>query len=432
MADRGARPCVVVLGSNFAGLGTAQKLRKFAGNAVDIVVIDRKSYLLFVPNISSDVFADRNPALHQRMEVVDVLAGDSIGFVHGEVTAIDVEHKSIRFRPAERPGAELETLGYDYLVIALGNQLAFDRIDRFAAHGHTVTDLYHGEALRRYLNEDYRGGPIAIGSARFHQGDGAKGLAPYPGGSIPITEAACEGPPIEIMLSMANWLKMRDKGGADKITVFTPGKVIAEDAGKQVVDKLLAMASEMGFHYLNETKDISWLDGDGIAFASGASVDAELKIVLPDWVAHDFLRALPIADSQGFIKTDLLMRNPDYPTVFAVGDAAAVTVPKLGAIGHQQCDIAARQIAKDLGLMSEEDADKPLAPVVYCIGDMGGNRAFYIRSNSWFGGDTEVLKMGYVPHLLKMQYHDMFFRLSGKVPSWGLDAAELLAEKLVG
>jgi NADH dehydrogenase FAD-containing subunit len=35
------------------------------------------------------------------------------------------------------------------------------------------------------------------------------------------------------------------------------------------------------------------------------------------------------------------MRNPIHPEVFAVGDAAALTLPKLGSLGHQQAEITA-------------------------------------------------------------------------------------------
>jgi sulfide:quinone oxidoreductase len=124
------------------------------------------------------------------------------------------------------------------------------------------------------------------------------------------------------------------------------------------------------------------------------------------------------------------MHNPKYPNVFAAGDAAAITVPKLGGIGHAEAEIVAKQIAKDLGRMSAAEADKPLEPVVYCIGDMGANQAFYIRSNSWFGGPDQVLKMGHVPFLLKMQYKNLFFKTRGKMPEWGLDASKLLAERV--
>jgi sulfide:quinone oxidoreductase len=350
--------------------------------------------------------------------------------MHAEVTAIDVERRRAVVIPSERPGAESVSLLYDYLVVAVGNRLAFERIEGFAEHGHTVTDLYHGNRLRLHLHEGgYKGGPVAIGSARFHQGDGAIGLEPYPGGSIPAALAACEGPPVELMMSMATWLSEHKMGDARKVTVFTPAELIAEDAGRTVVEQLLGIATQMGFGYVNNAQDILRLTAEGVELASGRTIEAELKIVLPDWVAHDFLRGLPISDSEGFVKTDLLMRNALYPNVFAAGDCAAVTVPKLGAIGHQQCEIVGRQIANDLGLMDAEQAAKPLAPVVQCIGDMGAGKAFYIHSNTWFGGNTAVLKIGRMPYFLKMRYHDLFFQTRGKTPAWGLELAELLAER---
>lgn len=422
---------VLVLGGNFAGLGCAQEVRKLAGDAARITVVDRKSYLLFVPNIPADVFDNQDPTLRQRMDLPTVLAKDGIDFIQAEVREIDVERRRVRMTPNERPGAEDEWLGYDYLVVAVGARLAFERIEGFAEHGHTVADLFHGNRLRRHLHEGgYKGGPVAIGSARFHQGDGARGLEPYPGGRIPDALAACEGPPVEVMLSMATWLQKHKLGDAKKVTVFTPAEMIAEDAGVTVVEQLLGIASAMGFGYVNKGQDIRRLTAEGVELASGATIEAELKIIFPDWVAHDFLRGLPISDSEGFVVTDLLMRNPRYPNVFAAGDCAAVTVPKLGAIGHQQCEIVSRQIAKSLGRLAPAQADAPLAPIVLCIGDMGAGKAFYIHSNTWYGGDAAVLRMGRIPYLLKMRYRDLFMLSDGKTPPWGVDMAEFMAEVL--
>ncbi|WP_455380670.1 NAD(P)/FAD-dependent oxidoreductase [Acidihalobacter prosperus] len=426
------KPHVLVLGGNFAGLGCAQEIRKYAGDAVDITLIDRKSYLLFVPNIPADVFENKDPAIGQRMDLPPVLAKDDVSFVQGEVTAINVDDRQVTYTPSERPGAAAQDIGYDYLVVALGNRLAFEKIEGFAEYGDSVSDIYLGNRLRKKLWEGgYKGGPIAIGSAQFHQGDGANGLEPYPGGSIPSALAACEGPPVEVMLSAATYLGNTGQGGPEKITVFTPAELIAEDAGEEVVNSLLEIASGMGFNYVNNGKDIVRVTAEGVELANGQTIESELKIIFPDWVAHDFLKGLPISDSEGFIVTDLLMRNPKYPEVFAAGDAAAVTVPKLGAIGHQECEIVGRQVACSVGRMSESAANTPLQPVVYCIGDMGNNQAFYIRSNSWYGGDTQVLKMGHVPFMLKMQYKNLFFSTHGKMPEWGLDFSQMVAEKLV-
>jgi sulfide:quinone oxidoreductase len=75
-----------------------------------------------------------------------------------------------------------------------------------------------------------------------------------------------------------------------------------------------------------------------------------------------------------------------------------------------------------------ENADKTLQPVVFCIGDMGGGKAFYIRSNSWYGGPDEVLELGRLPYQLKMRYRDMFFLNHGRIPDFGLKIAQFMAE----
>ena len=313
---------------------------------------------------------------------------------------------------------------YDYLVIALGNELAFGDIEGFADYGHTVTDAFHANRLRNYLENEYKGGPIAVGSARFEQG--SKGRPDW----LPTASAACEGPPVEVSLALAHWLESNGKGTAKNITIFTPGNLIAEDAGEKVVGQLLDAASKMGFIYINKVKDIKRLTEKGIEFANGQSLETELNIVFPNWKPHFFLKGLPVSDEVGFIVTDMKMRNPDFPNVFACGDAAAITVPKLGAIGHQECDVVGRQIAKDVGMMTAEEADKDWMPEVICIGDMGGGKAFYIHSNSWFGGENQELRMGYLPYAQKLAYKEMFFRMHGKIPNWGLPLAEWSTEKL--
>jgi len=412
---------VFVLGGNFAGLAAAQKIRDYAGDSVKITLIDRRDYLLFVTNVPSDVMENRDPELDN----------DDIGFIQAQVEHVDIDAKTVAFRPTERPGEELQTLGYDYLVLAMGAHLAYDRIKGFAEHGHTVSDLFHGQKLREYLFErGYKGGPVAIGSAHFHQGDGAEGLEPYPGGSIPYAKAACEGSVRELASAMASYPTHEAKSSPSQITVFTPEEYIAADAGENNIKAFLKMADDMGIHYRNKMADIKRLTAGGIEFADGQSIEAELKLVLPDWVAHDCLRDLPIADSMGFIKTNLLMRNPDHPEIFAVGDCAAATMPKIGGIGHQEAENVGRQVALDMGRMGAEEANEPLQPVVFCIGDMGEGKAFYVRANTWFGGKDEVLKMGRIPYQLKMSYRNLFFMTQGKVPGFGPNMAQFAAEKV--
>lgn len=334
---------VLILGCNFAGLTVARFIRQEAKDNVNITVIDRKNFINFIPNIPIEVFNGHNPADNLEFMFEKFLKHDRSGFIQGEIEEIDPENRMVRYKPNERDGSPSEKIGYDYLVIALGARLAYDKIEGFAEFGHTFSDTYYGNQVREYLYNEYKGGPIVIGSDRFVQGQSPK----LP--KIPVALAACEGPPVELGFSFADWLKHHKLGDAKKVTLFTPGKVIAEDAGEKILGKLLPIVKDMGFGYINDTVGIKRIYKDGIEFRNGSSLEAELKIIFPNWEAHEFMKSLPIVDDQGFVVTDLYMHNPDYPEIFAVGDAASLSVPKLGAIVICKPRSFQKMIANEVG-----------------------------------------------------------------------------------
>jgi sulfide:quinone oxidoreductase len=418
-----ARPKVVVLGSSFAGLTTARFIRQHCKDAVDITAIDQNPYLTFVPNIPMEVFEDRDPLVTMLMDVSEIHARDNNTFLNAQVVAIDPDSRKVTIVPSDRPGGAPESVGYDFLVIALGNKLAYENIEGFGDWGDTVSSGYYGNKLRRRL-ASYKGGPIAIGSALFHQGETARPEW------VPVGKAACEGPPLELGLTMAYWLSHHKKGDPSKITLFTPAAMIAEDAGEEIVKPFLEMASRMGMGYLNNTQDISRLTEDGIEFANGQSLEAEIKLIMPDWVPHDFLRELSITDERGFVITDRRMRNPGHQEIFAVGDAAAITVPKLGSLGHQQAEVVARGLAVEVGALAPSEAGPDFQPQILCFGDAGGHKGFYILSDTWYGGKTSVFKMGYAPYFMKLAFKEMYFRTGGKPMSFGVPATEFVMDKL--
>jgi sulfide:quinone oxidoreductase len=355
------------------------------------------------------------------LDTPKIHAKDGNTFLNADVIDLDPDARTVHLVPSDRPGSAAETLACDYLVIDLGNRLAYDQIEDLGEHGDTVSSGYYGNKLRRRL-AGYKGGPIAIGSARFHQG-----LQNKPGW-LPVGLAACEGPPLELGLAMAHWLGEHHLGDAHRITLFTPAAMIAEDAGEPIVTPFLEMATKMGFGYPNKTEDITRLTANGIEFASGASLEAEIKIVIPDWVPHLFLKDLPTTDERGFVLTDKWMRNTTHPEIFAVGDAAAITVPKLGSLGHQQAQIAARQIAIAIGELTATETGPDYHPEILCFGDTGGHRGFYIYSDTWYGGHTSVFKMGHAPYAMKLAFKEMYFRTGGRPPAFGVPATHLIMD----
>ena len=419
------KPKILVLGGNFAGLQVARHLREHVGESADMTVIDRKSFLLFVPNIPLEALEGRDPTHDLQLPLVPILKKDRTRFIQAEILQIDPDSKTVTILPNERLGSAHERLSYDYLVVALGNRLAFDKIEGFSEYGHTTTDLYQADKLRRYLENDYKGGPVAIGSARFHQGK--RGKLDF----IPESMTACEGPPLEIGFTLADRFQKSGKGGAENITLFTPAPIMAVDAGEKIVDQLLGMMGSMGFGYKNKLQDIKSIEKDGIEFANGESLEAELKIVFPDWVPHAMMKGLPFCDEEGFVIHDKYMRNPDYPNIFVAGDAASGTVPKLGALGHAQSFIVAKQIAKDLGFMPAEEADKDAyTPEIFCYGSMGSGKGFYIHSNSFYGGEKQIMRMSRLYYEMKVAFKHQYFAMGGKIPHWQWMLGSMVSDHL--
>lgn len=419
-----SKPHIVILGCNFAGLTTARYIHAVVKDKADITIIDRKSLLTFVPNIPMQVLANVNPAIDLQFKFMSFLTHDGSEFIQAEVTTIDPQTNTVFYQPNERAGHPVRRLQYDYLVVALGNRLAYDKIEGFNENGHSVTDVFLGNRLRNYLHKEYKGGPIAITSDIFHQGKSDKLPA-----NLPIALTACEGPPVEMAFSLAHWLEKQNKGKTSTIFLSTPAKVIAEDAGETILNQLLPMMGRMGYNYQANTQGIKKVHKGGIEFNDGSTQEAEVAILFPDWQAHDFLKVLPFTDDMGFVITDLYMRNPDYQNIFAVGDAASITVPKIGSLGHMEAEVLANTLGKELGIIKGDIT--PMEFELLCMGDMGGIKGFYMRTNEWWGGKESHLEMGLTPYALKMGFKQMYYTLGGKIPHWGLALSEIIGDHTV-
>jgi sulfide:quinone oxidoreductase len=415
------KPHIIILGCNFAGLTTARYIHAVVKGKADITIIDRKSLLTFVPNIPMQVLANINPALDLQFKFMSFLEHDGSEFIQAEVTTIDPDSNTVFYQPNERAGHPVRKIKYDYLVVALGNRLAYDKIDGFSENGHSVTDVFLGNRLRNYLHKEYKGGPIAITSDIFHQGRSDK--LPK---NMPVALTACEGPPVEMSFSLAHWLEKNKKGNASTIFLSTPAKIIAEDAGESILSKLVPMMGKMGYNYQANTIGVKKVSKDGVEFNDGSSQESEITLIFPDWQAHPFLKELPFTDDMGFVITDLYMRNPDYQNIFAVGDAASITVPKIGSLGHMEAEVLANTLGKELGIIKVDV--KPMEFELLCMGDMGGIKGFYMRTNEWWGGKESHLEMGVTPYALKMGFKEMYYTLGGKIPHWGLPISEVVGD----
>ena len=110
-----AKPHILILGCNFAGLTTARYIHSWLKDKATITIIDRKSLLTFVPNIPLQVLANINPAIDLQYKFMSFLEHDGSTFYQAEVVSIDAPSNTVTYRPNERPGHPVRKIQYDYL-----------------------------------------------------------------------------------------------------------------------------------------------------------------------------------------------------------------------------------------------------------------------------------------------------------------------------
>ena len=137
-----SRQRVVILGGGFAGVYTAMRLerRLKRRDDVELALISRDNYLVFQPLIPEVVSAS--------IGLVDTIAPlrrlcPRTRLYTREIEAVDVGARTVTLRPGSRPRPLV--LGYDHLVVALGNVPALGALPGVREHAMPFKSL--GDAL---------------------------------------------------------------------------------------------------------------------------------------------------------------------------------------------------------------------------------------------------------------------------------------------
>jgi NADH dehydrogenase len=138
-----SRPRVLVLGGGFAGIGAARKLRKAD---VDVVLVDSHDYHMFQP-LLYQVATDLLPQGTVGHPLRDLFDDQPNARVHTtEVTSVDLDKHEVGF-------AEMDPLGYDYLVLALGAEVNFFGVKGAAEHAFPLYTLADAVRLKEHILE---------------------------------------------------------------------------------------------------------------------------------------------------------------------------------------------------------------------------------------------------------------------------------------
>jgi sulfide:quinone oxidoreductase len=312
---------VLILGGGSGGLATAGRLKELLGNKISVTVIDKQRSFVLGFSLLRIMTGEKS---EQEVKVSkEKVSQKGIKFINTEVNRIDVNNGIVTTGQGE--------FAYNYLVVALGAELAPEKVPGFESAFHMYT-LEDAKKLRDALSS-FRGGSIRL--------------------IISSTPFKCPPAPYEAAMLIDDYL--RSKGLRDKsdIQIFTPEPQPMPIAGPEVGNTVIFMLNEKGIGFHNNAK-VSSIDGSSkqIVFENGAREKYDLLIAIPPHTSPKVVRESDLADAaSGWIPIDPKNMQTRHDRVYAIGDVAAVKLPsgmmlpKAATFAFGQAEIVASNIA---------------------------------------------------------------------------------------
>jgi sulfide:quinone oxidoreductase len=315
---------VLVLGGGSGGLATANRLKELLGDKIGVTIIDKQKSFVLGFSLLRVMTGEKT---EQEVTVLkDKVSQKGIQFINAEVNGIDVKNGIVRTDQGE--------FGYHYLVIALGAELALEKVPGFESAFHMYT-LEDAKKLRNALSS-FSGGSIRL--------------------VVSSTPFKCPPAPYEGAMLIDDYLRSKGLRERADIQIFTPEPQPIPIAGPEVGSRIVSMLREKGIGFHNNTK-VSSIDGNSkqIVFENGAREKYDLLIAIPPHTSPKVVRESDLADAEsGWIPVDPKNMQTKHDRVYAIGDVAAIKLPsgmmlpKAATFAFGQGEIVAFNIASSV------------------------------------------------------------------------------------
>lgn len=309
---------VLVLGGGFGGIAAALELRARLTRKDEVVLIDEGS--TFRMGLGNLWLLDGRRKVGEGRRPLAALQAKGIEVRQGRIQAIDAAHRTVTVDGA--------TLRADGIVVALGAQLAPELTPGFTA----THNLYEEEGATAF-------------SQALHGFQGGRVLVQVCG--LPFK---CPPAPYEAALLVADLLRKRGVNAA--IHLATPEPHPLPVAPPDVGNRLLPLLEAAGVQYHPGCKPVRFAAG-AVEWENGKSLDFDLAAGVPIHKAPAVIGS-DLAGPSGFIPVDPTILRTKFPSVYAVGDVAAVALPngkvapKAGILAEAQGRAAASHLATEL------------------------------------------------------------------------------------
>jgi sulfide:quinone oxidoreductase len=402
---------IVILGGGVGGQVAANELRRRLSGEHRIILVEKHARHAFAPSFLWQMTGDRQPE-HITRDVRDLLR-PGIDMVEADVGAIDVHARRV-----ETPD---QSFAYDYLVIALGAELAPDLIPGLAESAHSFYTLDGAARLRDALDA-FAGGTIAL----------VVSALPY----------KCPGAPHEGAMLLADFFRRRGLRDKVEIHLFTPESQPMPVAGPGLGDAVRQMLEDRGvrFHPLHKLTAVE-PDGRQIHFEGKPPVGYNLLVAIPPHRAPALVRNAGLANEAGWIPVDPRTLATRHERVYALGDVTAIPIPgrwkadvplmlpKAGVFAHAQALVVAHRIASEIAGL---DATETFRGHGFCMLEAGRHAAgiaygdFYAEPSP----RIEVRNVGRPWHLGKVLFEQWWLArggVRGAMLQWALKIGSRIA-----
>ncbi len=309
-----SRPRVVIIGGGFAGAFTAKYLRKAAKDAVDIELINAENYFVFqplLPEVASGTISAPDAVTPLRY----MLPG--IKFRMAEVTRVDADTRTVHFLQGSRRTPQ--SVGYDQLVIAVGQKTNLSFAPGLAEHSVCMRNLADAHQLRNKIIRRLEHADVTEDQELKTR------LLTFVVGGGGFSGVETVG---EVAEMVERTLRFYPNIAADEVrhVLVQRGSRLLEELperlGRYAEEKLRARGIDIRLN-----TSIASATGNDVYLDDGTSIPSCLLVTTVGNGPSDFTRSLDMALERGKILVDSHLRAIDQPDTWALGDAALIPLP---------------------------------------------------------------------------------------------------------
>ena len=341
---------IIILGGGVGGLVVANELRHKLPHEHKVVLIEKNPEHAFAPSFLWLMTGDRQP--NGITKPVLSLVRPGVEVIQAEVRNIDIANRSVITSQRSHT--------YDYLVVALGAELAPEIIPGLAQVAHSFYTFEETKKLQQALSQ-FSGGKVAVVVCSL----------PY----------KCPGAPHEGAMLIADFFRQRSLRDKVSVHLYTPEPQPMPVAGPQLGEAVKQMLASKGisFHPLHRLTSVNSQEHQ-LLFDGKEPITYDLLIAIPPHRGSQIVREAGLTNEAGWVSVDRSTLKTKYENVYAIGDITAIGIPgrwkpdvpmmlpKAGVFAHDQAEIVAQRIVDEInGIVPKAE----FCGVGYCMLEAG-------------------------------------------------------------